>query len=70
MEPLEEDSEETFEFDNQCVGTNIPPEFYPSCEKGANDAAAKGGLIGMEVSGVRVVLQVRQGVTRTKPSEE
>jgi len=57
VEPLEEDSEETFEFDNQCVGTNIPPEFYPSCEKGANDAAAKGGLIGMEVSGVRVVLQ-------------
>ncbi|GMI14777.1 hypothetical protein TrVE_jg7333 [Triparma verrucosa] len=56
VEPLE-DAEETFEFDNQCVGTNVPPEYYPSCEKGAQDAAKKGGLIGMEVSGVRVVLQ-------------
>jgi elongation factor G len=44
-------------FDNRCVGMNIPPEFYSSCEKGANDAFVEGALVGCEVEGVRVVLQ-------------
>ena len=48
---MDEEDGETFEFDNRVVGTNIPPEYLPSCEKGAVDASAKGGLIGMEVSG-------------------
>ena len=38
------------------MGTNIPPEFIPSCEKGARDAMEKGGLIGVEVEGMRVAL--------------
>jgi elongation factor G len=30
----------------QVVGTNIPPEYIPSCEKGAKDAVEKGPLVG------------------------
>lgn len=26
------------------IGTNIPPEFFPSCDKGAKAACAKGAL--------------------------
>ncbi len=44
-------------FKNRCIGTNIPPEYYPSCEKGMNDAMTHGALVGCEVEGVRVVLQ-------------
>jgi elongation factor G len=44
-------------FVNSCIGTNIPPEFYSSCEKGTNDAMTQGSLVGSEVEGVRVVLQ-------------
>ena len=44
-------------FENRCVGMNIPPEYYPSCEKGANDAFVEGALVGANVEGVRVVLQ-------------
>jgi len=44
-------------FENQCVGMNIPPEYYTSCEKGANDAFSEGPLVGCEVEGVKVVLQ-------------
>jgi len=45
------------QFINRCIGTNIPPEYYPSCEKGMNDAMTEGALVGCEVEGVRVVLQ-------------
>lgn len=45
------------EFKNRCIGTNIPPEYYPSCEKGMNDAMVEGALVGCEVEGVRVVLE-------------
>jgi elongation factor G len=49
IEPLGEEaleSGQTFEFVNQVVGTNIPPEYIPSCEKGARDAMEKGPLTG------------------------
>jgi len=45
------------DFVNGCIGTNIPPEFYSSCQKGTNDAMTQGSLVGSEVEGVRVVLQ-------------
>jgi len=45
------------EFVNRCIGTNIPPEYYPSCAKGMDDAMHEGALVGCEVEGVRVVLQ-------------
>lgn len=45
------------EFENKCVGTNIPSEYYSSCEKGMGDAMEEGALVGAEVEGIRVVLQ-------------
>lgn len=65
IEPLDLDDEdlpvkareEGFEFVNECIGTNIPPEFISSCEKGARDAMAKGFLTGNPMRNVRVVIQ-------------
>ena len=61
IEPLDEnemtESGKTNIFENKCIGTNIPPEYYPSCEKGMNDAVEEGALVGCEVEGVRVVLE-------------
>lgn len=45
-----------FAFENQVVGTNIPPEFIPSCEKGAKAACTRGVLAGYGLSGVKVVI--------------
>jgi elongation factor G len=61
IEPLSEEEQKelgkTTEFDNQCIGTNIPPEYYSSCQKGMEDAVIEGALVGSEVEGIRVVLQ-------------
>jgi elongation factor G len=46
----------TYEFQNDCIGTNIPPEFIPSCGKGFADACERGAMIGAQVQGMRVVL--------------
>lgn len=48
---------EVNQFDNQCVGTNIPSEYYISCDKGTKDAMKVGALVGCYVERVRVVLQ-------------
>jgi len=59
IEPLEEELLKkgiSFEFDNQIIGMNIPPEFIPSCEKGAKLACDKGALAGFPLTGVRVVI--------------
>jgi elongation factor G len=62
IEPLEEGATNSkgekinFEFVNNMIGTNIPPEYIPSCSKGFHDAMTKGGMIGASVQGVRVVL--------------
>lgn len=45
-----------FEFVNEIVGTVIPSEFFPSCEKGAREACEEGNLIGAPVTNVRVVV--------------
>ena len=61
VEPLSEEKQKEFgevnTFDNLCTGTNIPPEFYSSCEKGMHDAVVEGALVGCQVEGVRVVLE-------------
>lgn len=54
-EELAENGKENV-FDNRCFGTNIPPEYYSSCEKGMKDAMNKGALIGCKVEGMKVVL--------------
>lgn len=45
------------EFVNRVVGGAVPTEFIPACEKGFNEAASKGSLIGHPVVGVRFVLE-------------
>ena len=61
VEPLSEEEQKEIgkstEFANRCIGTNIPPEYYSSCQKGMEDAMLEGALVGAEVEGVRVVLQ-------------
>ena len=54
-----EEASNTFanEFVNRVVGGAVPTEFIPACEKGFNEAAAKGSLIGHPVVGVRMVLE-------------
>jgi elongation factor G len=59
VEPMEESEMKNgleYEFENRCTGTNIPPEFYPSCAKGAATACTTGALGGFPLTGVRVVL--------------
>jgi elongation factor G len=59
IEPLDEEEIKSglnFVFENRCIGTNIPSEFIPSCEKGAKAASEKGVLAGHPLTGVRVVL--------------
>ena len=62
IEPCDDDDEdakegdEGFVFVNECVGTNIPPEFISSCEKGARDAMAQGALTGSPMKNVKVVV--------------
>lgn len=57
IEPLPDDSPETFVFENRVVGGRIPTEFIPSCEKGFATARMSGPLAGCEVVRVRVVLE-------------
>jgi len=61
IEPLETEADggtsAEYVFENHVVGTNIPPEFIPSCEKGAAEAGGKGPLTGHGLQGMRVVLQ-------------
>lgn len=68
IEPLEEGSEETFEFVNGLVGNNIPPEFIPAVEKGFREAIEKGPQVGHPVTGVRVTLT--DGQTHVVDSSE
>jgi elongation factor G len=59
VEPLDEETLKKgidFEFENQIIGTSIPPEFIASCEKGAKNACAKGVLAGYPLSGVKIVI--------------
>ncbi len=60
LEPLNEEELQKgtqYIFDNHVIGTNIPPEFIPSCEKGAIGACEQGALAGYPLSGVRIVLE-------------
>jgi elongation factor G len=56
VEPLPEDSEETFEFESKIRGGSIPTEYIAACGKGFQQSMAEGKLIGHPVVGVRVVI--------------
>uniref|UniRef100_A0A7S3NDP0 Elongation factor G, mitochondrial n=1 Tax=Aureoumbra lagunensis TaxID=44058 RepID=A0A7S3NDP0_9STRA len=58
----------TFQFVNELIGANIPPEFIPSCEKGAQEAVSKGCLVGAPIENIRVVLT--DGVTHPVDSSD
>ncbi len=56
MQPLPEDSEEHFVFEENIVQGRIPSEYIPSVEKGFKRAMEKGPLAGFEVIGVKMIL--------------
>ncbi len=56
IEPLPEDSVETYEFVSEVVGGVIPKEYIPACDKGFKEQLKKGQLIEAPVVGVRCVV--------------
>jgi elongation factor G len=56
LEPLPEDAEEPFEFEEKVVGGRIPKEYIPSVEKGFRASLAKGPVAGFPIVGVKALL--------------
>lgn len=58
IEPMEKDEEtgKDVAFENQLMGTNIPHQYIPGCEKGFFEALEKGTLAGAPITGIRFVL--------------
>ncbi|OQS00211.1 elongation factor G, mitochondrial precursor [Thraustotheca clavata] len=60
VEPITEEEleagEAPIQFQNDIIGNAIPPEYIQACEKGVNDAVAKGWLLGHPITRVRVVI--------------
>jgi len=56
IEPMEADSEETYEFNDLIKGGNIPSEYIPAVDKGCQDVMGEGPLAAFPVVGVRVNL--------------
>ncbi len=57
MEPLPEDAENAFEFENEVTGGRIPREYIPACEKGFEEMMTKGPLGEYEIVGLKIRLQ-------------
>jgi len=69
MEPIPFEGDEIKnEFVNATTGNNIPPNYIPACIKGFQEVSAKGPLIEMPLTGVRMVLQ--DGATHPVDSSE
>jgi elongation factor G len=56
FEPLPEDSEETFVFEENVTGGRIPKEYIPSVEKGFRQSLVKGPVAGYPIVGVKAIL--------------
>ena len=56
IEPLPEDSQEKFVFENAIIGNAIPPNYIPAVSKGFEEVVNAGSLGGWPVEGVRVVI--------------
>ncbi len=56
IHPMPLDSEETYEFENNIKGGNIPREYIPACDKGFQEQMSRGALIGFPIVGVKAVL--------------
>lgn len=57
LEPLDEDAEEAFVFDNQITQGRIPKEYIPAVQQGFERTLEKGPLCECEVVGVKVILE-------------
>jgi elongation factor G len=57
MEPLPEDAEENFVFEDEVTGGRIPKNFIPSIEKGFRAVLGKGPLAEYPVVGLKVVIE-------------
>ena len=57
MEPLPEDSPETFVFEEEVAGGRIPKNFIPAVEKGFRQMVHKGPVAGYPVVGLKVTLE-------------
>ncbi len=57
MEPLPEDSPDTFIFEEEVVGGRIPKNFIPAVEKGFRQMVHKGPVAGYPVVGLKVTLE-------------
>jgi elongation factor G len=57
LEPLPENAEEDYVFENEVAGGRIPTEYIPSCDKGFQAARRNGPLAGYEVVRVKLILE-------------
>jgi len=57
LEPLGDDRESDFVFEEQVVGGRIPKQYIPSIERGFRDLLSKGPLAEFPVVGLKVVLE-------------
>lgn len=57
FEPLPDDSEQGFEFEESIVGGRIPKEYIPSVKKGFQRSMAKGPVAGFPILGVKATLK-------------
>ncbi|WP_417732033.1 elongation factor G [Rosistilla oblonga] len=56
IEPIESDSEDSFEFEDKVVQGRIPKQYIPAVEKGFRDSLIKGPVAEFPVVGTRVTL--------------
>lgn len=56
IEPIDSDSEDSFEFEDNIVQGRIPRQYIPAVEKGFRDSLAKGPLAGYPVVGTKCIL--------------
>jgi elongation factor G len=57
MDPLPEDAEETFLFEDEVRGGRIPREYIPAVEKGLRSSIVKGPIAGFPVVGLKVTIE-------------
>ncbi len=57
LEPLPDDHETGYEFENKVFGGRIPTEYIPSVDKGYQSMLAKGPLAGYQITGVKMILE-------------
>ncbi len=57
LEPLPDDAEDVFEFENKVSQGRIPKEYIPSVEKGFRASISKGPIAGFPIVGIKGILE-------------